>query len=574
MSTVFTYIKPYRFFIIVALFLLFIELIVELIQPLFMAKIINDGIMQEDLSVVLYWGGIMVGMSFFAFIAGIINSFFAAHVSQNYGYDIRKHLYEKVQAFSFAQLNRFSTSSLITRMTNDITQIQTMIFMSLRIMLRAPLIVLGGTIMAFLVNPQIAMMIIIAVPILLLFLIWVLKKGRTLFALVQIKLDGVNKVMRENLTGIRIIKALLRRQYEEGRFKDVNDELRGKTVSALRLMEITMPLLLLIMNLSILGVLWFGSIGVANGNANVGEVVAVVNYATRITAAFSIFSMIIMMFSRGKASASRVSEVLDTKIEKASSTEASASIMEGEIEFNNVSFNYPEMQEPVLKNISFLAEPGKTVAILGATGSGKSSLFQLIPQLYDITNGKILIDGTDIQNIAVEHLRKQIGYVPQDVLLFTGTVKENILWGKEDASMEEVIDAAKMAKIHDAIMRMPNDYETVVGQKGVNLSGGQKQRISIARALIRQPRILLLDDSTSALDLKTEASLLDNLKRYTCTTMIITQKISTAMVADKVLLLEDGNLIAQGNHQQLLLSNSLYQDIYKSQFGEEHAHHV
>ncbi|MGO4889181.1 ABC transporter ATP-binding protein [Anaerobacillus sp. MEB173] len=570
------YLKPYRFFMAVALFLLFIELIVELIQPLFMAKIINDGILKEDLSIVMFWGGIMVGLSFLAFLAGIINSFFAAHVSQHYGYDLRKNLYEKVQSFSFANFNRFPTSSLITRMTNDVNQIQMVVFMGLRIMLRAPLVVIGGMIMAFLINVKIAMFIIIAVSILMLFLFWVLKKGRMLFSTVQERLDGVNKVMRENLWGIRIIKALLRKEHEEKRFTNANDELREKTVSALRLMEVTMPILMLVMNLSILGVLWFGSIGVSSGSANVGDVVAIVNYATRITAAFSIFSMIIMIFSRGRASASRISDVLETEVDVTDldNPDKSLRMNGGKIEFTSVSFTYPDSNEHVLSDLSFVIDPGKTVAILGATGSGKTSLFQLIPRLYDVTKGNIFIDGYNIKMMKLNYLRKQIGYVPQEALLFTGTVKENIKWGKEDATLEEIIEAAKSAQIHETIMNMPLQYDTIIGQKGVNLSGGQKQRLSIARALIRKPKLLLLDDSTSALDVSTEAKLFKKIKEHHCTTLIITQKISTALSADQILLLEDGKLIADGNHDELIQSSALYLEIVRSQYGKEWNYHV
>lgn len=576
MGKVFSFLKPYKLAVGIALMLMLTELVVELLHPLLMAKIIDDGILQEDLGVVMKWGGIMVGMSFLAFLAGVINSFFAAHVSQNFGYDIRKGLYGKIQSFSFANFSLFPTSSLITRMTNDVTQVQNTVFMSLRIMMRAPLLIIGGVVMALIVNFQLALFLVIGVPVLFVFLMWLMKRGGALFKAVQEKLDGVNNVMRENLGGIRLIKAFLRKNHEIKRFDHASEDLKDQTVSALRLMEMTMPILLLIMNLSILAVLWFGSAGVNTGSVQVGEVVAIVNYATRITGALSIISFIIMAFARAKASAHRIADVLDEEVDLVDKQgiEAGGAVLKGEVSFRSVYFRYPNTDTPVLENITFDVKAGSTVAIMGATGAGKSSLFQLLPRLYDVIEGVIAVDGKDITDLPLKNLRGQIGYVPQEALLFSGSVRDNLAWGKEDASMEEIIQAAKDAQIHETIDRLPNKYETVLGQKGVNLSGGQKQRLSIARALIRKPKILMLDDSTSALDLKTEGKLLTAMRKYDCTTFIITQKISTAMEADKILLLEDGMLLEEGSHEHLLAHSTLYQNIYQSQFGAEVAEHV
>ncbi|WP_313801576.1 ABC transporter ATP-binding protein [Cytobacillus sp.] len=576
MLKVITYLKPYRIAVITALILMLTELGVELVQPLFMAKIIDDGILVNDLSAVMKWGGLMVGFSFLSFAAGVMNSFYAAHVSQSFGFDVRKALFDKVQSFSFANFNHFPASSLITRMTNDITQIQNTVFMSLRIMLRAPLLIIGGLLMAFIVNVKLALILSAVIPFLFVFLIWVMNKGGALFKNVQEKLDSVNGVMRETLTGIRLIKAFIRRKYEVSRFAKANKDLKDRTATALRIMEVTMPVLLLIMNISIIGVLWFGNMQLNTGEVKVGEVVAIVNYATRMTAAFSIFSFIIMAFSRARASANRIVEVMETPVDLLDRKDAdhALAVKEGKIEFKNVMFQYPGTETAAIDELSFTVQPGQTVAILGATGSGKTSLFQLIPRLYDVSSGQVLIDGIDVREMKMENLRKQIGFVPQEALLFSGSVKENIEWGKEDASMEDIVEAAKDAQIYDTIMKLPNQFETNLGQKGVNLSGGQKQRLSIARALVRQPKILLLDDSTSALDQRTEAKLLQALKAYTCTTLIITQKISTAMEADQILLLESGRLLAKGTHDSLLETSKLYHAIFSSQSREESRNHA
>jgi ATP-binding cassette, subfamily B, multidrug efflux pump len=571
MVKVIKFLKPYRIHVGIAIFFMLTELAVELTQPLLMKKIIDDGIMQNDMDTVLTWGGVMVVISILAFASGIINSFYAAHVSQSLGYDLRVNLYEKIQSFAYANFNTFATSSLITRLTNDVMQVQQTTFMSLRIMMRAPLLIIGGVLMAIFVNFQLALSIVIAVPMLIIFLFWVMKKGSTIFNYVQKRLDNVNNVMRENLFAMRLIKALLTRHYEQKRFNAASEKLKIKTISALRLMEAAVPILLFVMNISIIAILWFGNFKVSNGSVQVGEVVAIINYTTRITAAMSIFSFIIMAFSRAKASSARITEVLEEEVKQSNKSDVDEGyeVKQGKIQFKDVSFRYPLAESDSLKKISFTAEAHQTVAIIGATGSGKTTLFQLIPRLYDVSSGQIYIGDQDINSYKLKHLREQIGVVPQESLLFSGTIKENIIMGKKNASMEEIIEAAKSAQIHEMISQLPNGYDTVLGQKGVNLSGGQKQRISIARALVRNPKILLLDDSTSALDLKTEGKLVSALKSYQCTTLIITQKISTAMGAEKILLLEDGEILQQGSHEKLLETSQLYQQIFISQFGKE-----
>ncbi|MDV2583075.1 ABC transporter ATP-binding protein [Alkalibacillus haloalkaliphilus] len=567
---------PYRFHMIIAWTLMLIELGVELMLPFILMRMIDEGILVQDLNNVVFWGSVMIGLALLSFAAGIGNSFFAAHVTFKFGYDVRGKLFDKVQSFSFKNLNEYPTSSLITRFTNDVRQIQNGVFMALRIMLRAPLLVLGGVTMAFIVNWRIALIFLISVPILLFFLTWVLKKGSQLFERVQARLDNVNSVMQENLAGIRLIKAFLRRDHEQNRFVGANTGLMTEMKKSLRLIETSMPVLLLVMNLSLLFILWFGYGEINNNNATEGEIVAIINYALRVSMAISMFGFLTMAFARAKASAERLKNVFTAKIDLVEAEDANPSkqVTNGKVEFDHVKFSYPNLKENVISDISFTARAQEQVAIIGATGSGKSSLFQLIPRLYDVTEGAVYIDGNDVRTLKLDHLRKAIGYVPQAPLLFTGSVFDNIAWGKNGATEDEVIQAAKDAQIHNAIADLPNGYNTKIGQKGVNLSGGQKQRVSIARALVRKPKILMLDDSTSALDLKTEAKLLEAIAQYECTTLIVTQKVTTAMNADRIMLLDDGELLDEGTHNELMKRSDMYRKIVESQFGKEEIHEL
>ncbi|MBM6386251.1 MAG: ABC transporter ATP-binding protein [Paenibacillus sp.] len=579
------YLKKYRVAAIAALVMMLIELAVELAQPYLISKIIDNGIQQGDLSVVWLWGGVLVGSAVVAFAAGIASSFFASHASLGFGYDLREKLYDKVQAFSYAVFNRFATSSLITRLTGDVTQVQDTVFMSLRFMTRVPLVVIGSMIMAVVVNPRLGLLLVVMVPVLLVFVMWMIKKAALLFRNVQRRLDAVNGVIQENLTGIRLIRVFVRMGHEIERFAGFSGKLMKGTISALRLTETTMPFMLLMMNGCIIAVLWFGRRDISTGSASVGEVVAVINYLLRTIGAMSALSWILVTFSRASASAQRINEVFDTedpseaaqKLAAAQDQAAGkqvkrANAIQGAVEFRNVGFSYPNSDITVLEDITFSAKRGERIAIMGATGSGKSSLVQLIPRLYTEDHGKVFIDGADADQLPIPTLRGAIGYVPQEVVLFTGSVRDNIAWGREDATLEEIKEAAKRAQIHDTIEKLPNGYDTQLGQRGVNLSGGQKQRLSIARALIRRPSILILDDSTSALDVATEARLLDALEELSCTTFIITQKISSTTSADLILLLDDGRLIGQGKHEDLMDSSELYRRIYGSQYGEGTPH--
>ncbi|VTR42727.1 ABC transporter ATP-binding protein [Paenibacillus lautus] len=576
MGIVFSILKKYRVAAIAALAMMLIELTVELIQPLLISKIIDDGIQKQDMSVVWMWGAVLTGSAVIAFIAGISSSFFAAHTSQGLGYDLRDQLYDKVQSFSYSIFNRFATSSLITRLTGDVTQIQDTVFMGLRFMTRVPLVVLGSIIMALVVNVKLGLLLVLTVPVLFIFIAWIMKRAADAFRSVQQRLDAVNGVIQENLTGIRLIRVFVRMGHEIERFARTSGKLMSTTVSTLRLTETTMPFILLVMNAGIMAVLWFGRKDIASGSASVGEVVAVVNYSLRCIGAMSALSWVVVAFSRGRASAQRAQEVLGTEDTAAGANKDQAGKVDiqGGVKFEQVSFSYPGSDIDVLTDISFEAKPGERIAIMGATGSGKSSLVQLIPRLYEEEKGTVFVDGVDAASIDEVNLRSSIGYVPQEVLLFSGTVRENIAWGREDATMEEIQEAARRAQIHDTIAHLPNGYDTKLGQRGVNLSGGQKQRLSIARALVRKPAILILDDSTSALDVRTEGALLDALKDLSCTTFLITQKISSTTSADLILLLDDGRLIGKGNHDALMESSALYRRIYESQYGEEAQHHA
>lgn len=570
LKTIFQYIKTYKVPACIALMLMFVELAVELTQPLLIRKIIDEGIVVKDLHTVGLWGTIMLALAFLAFFAGILNSFFSGYAAQNFAYDLRNALFRKVQSFTMTTFLRFPSAGLITRITNDVSQVQQVFFMSLRIMMRAPLVVIGSLIMAFYVNPSLAVYLVIGVPILVLFMYFMVKKSISQFAMVQRRVDRVNRLIQENLQAMRLVKAYLRGLYEASRFEKIANALKKDTSNALRLMEYIQPILLIVMNLAMLAVLWFGAVQIQKGQTQIGDIAAIINYTMRMTGSFSMFAFIIMLFSRAKASATRMEEILlieDGVEDVIVHSTKEVPLNKGIITFKNVSFKYPHTDQYVLKNISFTCEQGEKIAIMGSTGSGKSTLLQLIPKFYAIEEGQIIIDGVDSKEWNVENLRNAIGYVPQRSLLFTGTIFENVTWGKTDATLQEVEKASQKAQIHDSVMYFPNGYQTRVGQKGVNLSGGQKQRLSIARAIIRRPEFLLLDDSTSALDIKTESALWEALADERATMLVVTQKIHTAQGANRILLLEDGVVSAFGTHDELMNSSTLYQKIAQSQAG-------
>ncbi|OME70511.1 ABC transporter ATP-binding protein [Paenibacillus odorifer] len=572
MGLIFSFLKKYKVAAIAALVMMLIELAVELSQPLLISKIIDQGIKEQNSSVVWLWGGVLIGSAVVAFIAGVLSSFFAAHASQSFAFDLRDKLYEKVQSFTYEVFNRFATSSLITRLTGDVSQLQDTIFMSLRFMTRVPLVVVGSVIMALVVHVKLGLFLTVALPLLLLFLYFIMRKASLLFRNVQNRLDGVNGVIQENLTGIRLIRVFVRMGHEIGRFTVFSGNLMKSTVSALRLTETTMPFVMLIVNAAIMSILWFGRIEIANGDATLGETVAVINYSLRTIGALSAISGLVVTISRARASSQRITEVMSAGAGVKEGGAAKGEPIQGHVQFEGISFKYPESDISVLEDITFEVAAGERVAIMGATGSGKSSLVGLIPRLYEETDGIIRIDGQKSTDIDISRLRRSIGYVPQELQLFSGSIRDNIAWGNEYATQEQIEHAAAAAQIHATVMGLPKGYDTMLGQRGVNLSGGQKQRLTIARALVRKPAILILDDSTSALDAVTEGLLLEALKEISCTTFLITQKISSTASADLILLLDEGRLIGKGTHDELMTSSALYRKIYESQVEEAKQH--
>ncbi|CAM4226928.1 ABC transporter ATP-binding protein [Lacicoccus alkaliphilus] len=549
----------------IALLCMLTELTVELLQPFFISKVIDDGIVAGELDVVWIYLGVMLGLSLVSFAAGIINSYFASFVATSFSYDLRTAIFKRVQNFTLTTLSKFPTSSLITRLTQDVLQTEMLLYMSLRIVLRAPLLVIGSLVMSFVVNPTLGLYLSILTPFLLIFLYIVAKKGAAIFLRVQKRLDKLNRFIQQNLEAVRLIKANDRASYENNKFFSVARNLKSDTVAGLRLMESILPVLLVIMNTSLLLVIWASSDLLATGGVQIGEVVAVINYGLRMQGGFSMFAFIIIAYSRSKASSERMNAVLESPIVENNHEVINKEAKAGSVRFENVSFKYPGSTRYVLKDISFEVAENEKLVIMGGTGSGKSTLISLIPRMYDVMEGRVLVNDKDVQDWNEEDLRQTIGYVPQSAILFSGSIYENLLWGDDEALHSDIVSSTEKAQIHDNIKDFDHEYKTIVGQRGVTLSGGQKQRLSIARALVRRPSILILDDSTSALDIKTESALWSALDGEEATRIVITQKIVTAKTADRVILLDDGRISAIGSHESLIEESELYRRINASQ---------
>lgn len=565
------FIKPYWRWVMIAPVLMTIEVAMDLMQPRMVERIVDEGIARLDLNLVLQTGLLMFGLAVIGALGGMSNGIFAELTVQAFGADLRETLFRKVQTFSFGNLDELETGQLITRLTNDVTQVQEALLMILRILVRAPLLLIGSLIMAILTSPQLAFLPLVLMPIELAAVVWIVNKATPLFTIVQEKLDALNQVMQENLAGVRVVKAFVRAQHENARFGTANTNLTDQSVRAMRTVAIMPAFMMLTMNLGIVAVLWFGGIRVTAGEMQMGQIIAFINYLMTTLFSLMMVSQLVIQLARAEASAKRIQEVLESQPKVQNQPGASADFKsQGRIAFENVTFNYNGADgDPVLKGVSFVAEPGQTVALLGTTGAGKSSLVHLIPRFYDVTSGCITVDGRDVRDFDLSTLRREIGIALQETVLFSGTIRDNIRYGRPDAPDEEVTAAAQAAQAHEFILSMPEGYDTVLGQRGVNLSGGQKQRIAIARALLLKPSILILDDSTSAVDVETETKIQTALETIMKdrTSFVIAQRISTVLNADKILVLDDGQIAAEGTHRELLANSPIYREIYDSQLG-------
>lgn len=572
MRKLFKGLKPYIKYVIGVLIFTFINALSELYLPNMMSKIVNNGIVKGDTNYIMKIGGIMLIVAAFSAVSMIFASLLSSKASMGFGRDLRRKVFAHVEEFSLREFDSIGTASLITRTTNDITQVQQVSIMMLRMMVRAPMMCIGGIIMALSKNARLSIIMLFSMPVLFAVIYIVGKKGFPLFKMIQKKIDRVNLVLREQLTGIRVIRAFDRTRHEEERFDTANKDLTDTSIKVNRIMTLLMPLINIILNFTIIAVIWFGSKHIDSGIMQVGDLMAFIQYVMQIMFSMVMLSMMFIMLPRASASASRINEVLDMvpTIEDKESLSVIGD-KKGFLEFKDVTFSYPGAEKPVLTHISFSAKPGETTAIIGGTGSGKSTLINLIPRFYDVDSGAILVDGIDVRDLSQEELRSRIGFVPQKAVLFTGTIADNIRYGKEDATDEEIGYAAEIAQAADFISNMDKGFDSFIAQGGTNVSGGQKQRISIARALVRKPEIYIFDDSFSALDFKTDARLRKALKKETknATVIIVAQRVSTVMDADRIIVLDEGRIVGIGKHKELLAGCEVYREIVSSQLSEE-----
>lgn len=567
------YIKPYLPAFICGPLLMIVEVIGEVLLPKFMANIINIGAANQDVPYIITMGIVMVVTALLMMAGGIGGAYFAAKAAISFAADIRKDTFEKVQKFSFANLDQYNTGSLVTRLTNDVTQVQNLINMALRMMLRAPGMLIGALIMAFMMNRELAAVILVVIPILVILIGIVIKTAFPRFTITQKKLDTLNSTIQEMLTNVRVIKSFVRGDYEEEKFSRANEDLKKSSLSAFNVVILNMPIMMLMMNLTTLGVVWFGGKQILVGRMPVGDLTAFTTYIVQILMSLMMLAMVLLQSSRAMASLHRITEVLDARIDLTdeNSAQKDKRVENGTVEFRDVSFRYyKENKEPVLSHINFKIDSGKILGIIGSTGSGKTTLVQMIPRLYDPDEGEVLVDGVNVKEYSLEHLREGVGMVLQKNVLFSGTIRENLMWGDENASEEEVEKAAAAAQA-GFVRDFTEGYETELGQGGVNVSGGQKQRLCIARALLKKPRILILDDSTSAVDTATEAKIRESFSGLLkeTTKIIIAQRITSVMEADEILVLDEGEIVGKGTHEELLKTCGAYQEIYYSQMDKE-----
>ena len=572
LSLFLTHLQGYKKDAVKAPILIILEVICELLLPLVMAEIVDVAIPAGDAGYIFKLGALMLVLAAVSMFCGVMAAKYAAFASQGFGGNLRQCLFDKVQEFSFADIDRFSSASLITRMTNDVNAMTMMLAMGLRMLVRAPVMLVTALVICFRLNARLALVLVVIIPLMVAAIGILMKICTRLFEAMQRKIDGLNNTLQENLVAIRVVKAFVREDHERGKFKKANDELMEAGLNVGMRIVAIMPIMMLAMNGATVAVLYLGGKMVMRATFDLGSLQAFISYITQILMSVMMVAMSLLQLSRAQACAHRINEVLSTQPSVEDREEAARAALpapRGQVEFRDVSFKYVATGtgDDVLSHISFTVKPGQFVAIVGGTGTGKSSLVNLIPRFYDVTGGSVLVDGVDVRDYPLEELRGRIGMVLQNNVLFTGTIRENLLWGKPDATEEEIIQAAKDAQAYDFIMSFPEGFDTLLDQGGTNVSGGQKQRLCIARAMLRKPAILILDDSTSAVDSATEAairqSFAQNLKDTTV--IIIAQRISSVQYADEILILDDDHIAGQGTHEELLASNSIYQEIYQSQ---------
>ena len=570
-----SYLKKYWSGGLLAFVTLTIVVAAELMIPRQIQLIIDEGIAVGDMQAVTRYSLIMIGLALFSMVLIFVNTIFSVRVSENVAADLREAAYRQVQNYSFGNLDKLQSGELLVRLTSDLNIIKSALLMAMRMLFRAPLMLIGSLIMLIITSPRLALILLVLFPVMIIMILFFSNRARSLFKILQSKLDRVNTILQENIAGIRVVKAFVRDKYENNRFDEASQSYTTAGTSVYQLMALLMPAMIVLLNLGVTAIVWIGGLMSINGQMTTGEIVSFYNYLITTMIPLAMLGMILPHIYSAGASADRVMEVIDTQptISKAAQpVHLNGHKNQGKVVFDGVSFYYNEHGDDcdaVLKDISFTAEPGEQVAILGATGSGKTTLINLISRFYDVSDGKVMIDDVDVRQIDLEDLRKRIGVSLQESVLFSGTIRENIAYGRPDASDEEIIQAAKAAQAHEFIMEKPDGYDSKVSQRGANFSGGQKQRLAIARAICSDPSILVFDDSTSAVDVETETEIqnaLENLMQDR-TTFVVAQRISTVLTADKIIVLNDGQIEAIGSHENLLKSSPIYQDIYHSQLG-------
>ncbi len=568
------YVKPYALYFLLAPVLMLVEVVGEVFMPKFLANIINIGIPEKNTAYIVAMGLAMAGMAIVMMLGGIGGGYFSAKASVSFAAALRKDAFAKVQEFSFANIDKFSTGSLVTRLTNDITQLQNIINMGLKMAFRAPGMLIGALIMAITMNPSLAAVIGVVIPVLVIALVLVMKKAFPKFNAMQKKLDRLNTSVQENLTNIRVVKSFVREEEEIEKFAEANEDLRAGSIDAFKTVIMTMPIMTLAMNVTTLAVVWFAGRQIIVGRMAVGDLTAFTTYIVQILISLMMTAMVILNSSRAMASAKRISEVLNTEVDLSDegALRPDAVVTAGKVEFKDVCFKYYKDNENyVLENINFTANPGEIVGIIGGTGSGKTSMVQLIPRLYDCDAGEVLVDGVNVKDYSLKNLREGVGMVLQKNVLFSGTIMDNLKWGDENATVEEVQAAAESAQAHNFVSSFTDGYDTELGQGGVNVSGGQKQRLCIARALLKKPKILILDDSTSAVDTATERKIREAFEGELkdTTKIIIAQRISSVKDADRILVIDDGQIVGEGTHASLFRDCEAYREICISQEEKE-----